>query len=174
MTDESGNVVNEYTYDPWGNILSENETVENPIKYAGEYYDEELDMYYLRARYYDPNVGRFTSLDIEEGEISNPLDMNRYVYCRNNPIKYVDPSGEKVYIIGKQIALQLGLRIGSGEGIIIDEHYNVGELSQFSFGGGLDVGVSVLPLDGHAQLSYTTVKQNLYTSMATLLLKLLN
>lgn len=67
--------------------------VDNPIKYAGEYYDDELDMIYLRARYYNPQIGRFTSLDIEEGEISNPLDMNRYVYCRNNPIKYVDPSG---------------------------------------------------------------------------------
>ena len=53
-------------------------------------------MIYLRARYYDPSIGRFTSHDIEEGEISNPLDMNRYVYCRNNPIKYVDPSGESV------------------------------------------------------------------------------
>ena len=51
-------------------------------------------MIYLRARYYDPKIGRFTSHDIEEGEISNPLDMNRYVYCRNNPVKYVDPSGE--------------------------------------------------------------------------------
>ena len=62
-------------------------------------------MYYLRARYYDPNIGRFTSLDIKEGEISNPLDMNRYVYCRNNPIKYVDPSGEAV--ISSAIILKL-------------------------------------------------------------------
>ncbi len=76
-----------------GNILSETETVDNPIKYAGEYYDDELDMIYLRARYYNPQIGRFTSLDIEEGEIASPLDTNRYVYCRNNPIKYVDPTG---------------------------------------------------------------------------------
>ena len=75
-------------------IRSETETVDNPIKYAGEYYDDELEMIYLRARYYDPSIGRFTSHDINEGEISNPLDMNRYVYCRNNPIKYVDPSGK--------------------------------------------------------------------------------
>ena len=91
--DDAGTVVNTYEYTPWGEILSETETVENPIKYAGEYYDDELDMIYLRARYYNPQIGRFTSLDVEEGEISNPLDMNRYVYCRNNPVKYVDPSG---------------------------------------------------------------------------------
>ena len=53
-------------------------------------------MIYLRARYYNPQIGRFTSLDIEEGEISSPLDMNRYAYCRNNPIKYIDPSGRSV------------------------------------------------------------------------------
>ena len=51
-------------------------------------------MIYLRARYYNPNIGRFTSLDIEEGEIASPLDMNRYVYCKNNPIKYVNPTGK--------------------------------------------------------------------------------
>lgn len=94
LVNESGAVVNTYEYTPWGEIRNETETVDNPIKYAGEYYDDELDMFYLRARYYNPQIGRFTSLDIEEGEISNPLDMNRYVYCRNNPIKYVDPTGK--------------------------------------------------------------------------------
>lgn len=94
LVDNSGTVVNSYEYTPWGEIRSETETVDNPIKYAGEYYDDELEMIYLRARYYDPSIGRFTSHDINEGEISNPLDMNRYVYCRNNPIKYVDPSGK--------------------------------------------------------------------------------
>ena len=94
LVNDTGTVVNTYEYTPWGEIHNETETVDNPIKYAGEYYDDELGMYYLRARYYDPQIGRFTSRDIEEGEISNPLDMNRYVYCRNNPIKYVDPTGK--------------------------------------------------------------------------------
>lgn len=94
LVNDSGTVVNTYEYTPWGEIRNETETVDNPIKYAGEYYDDELDMIYLRARYYNPQIGRFTSLDIEEGEIASPLDMNRYVYCKNNPVKYVDPSGE--------------------------------------------------------------------------------
>ena len=94
LADDSGSIVNTYKYTPWGEIRSETETVDNPIKYAGEYYDDELGMIYLRARYYDPTVGRFISYDAEEGEISNPLDMNRYVYCRNNPVRYVDPSVE--------------------------------------------------------------------------------
>ncbi len=95
LVNSAGTVVNTYEYTPWGEMRSESETVDNPIKYAGEYYDEELEMIYLRARYYNPKIGRFTSLDIEEGEIVNPLDMNRYVYCRNNPIRYVDPTGRE-------------------------------------------------------------------------------
>lgn len=72
-------------------------------------------MIYLRARYYDPKIGRFTSHDIEEGEISNSLDMNRYVYCRNNPVKYVDPTGMLAYpgqihnLVVNRIASQYGL-----------------------------------------------------------------
>ncbi|NLB81911.1 MAG: hypothetical protein GX800_09975 [Clostridiaceae bacterium] len=95
MADSNGDVVNTYAYDAWGNIRTTEtvETIENPIKYAGEYYDSELEQYYLRARYYDPKVGRFTSLDIIRGNISNPQGMNRYVYCVNNPVNYTDSSG---------------------------------------------------------------------------------
>ncbi len=65
LTDESGTVVNSYAYSPWGKIRTQTESVKNPIKYAGEYYDDELDMLYLRARYYDPQIGRFISLPLE-------------------------------------------------------------------------------------------------------------
>ena len=114
LVNDSGTVVNTYEYTPWGEIRNETETVDNPIKYAGEYYDDELDMIYLRARYYNPQIGRFTSLDIEEGEISNPLDMNRYVYCRNNPIKYIDPTGESLVIAGIAISGELLALLGTG------------------------------------------------------------
>ena len=71
----------------------------------------EVDMIYLRARYYNPQIGRFTSLDIEEGEIASPLDMNRYVYCRNNPIIYLDPSGRE----GVAVTMLLGAFFGGGK-----------------------------------------------------------
>jgi len=122
LVNDSGTVVNTYEYTPWGEIRNETETLDNPIKYAGEYYDDELDMIYLRARYYDSTIGRFTSYDEIQGDISNPLDMNRYVYCRNNPIKYVDPSGKSgsaavaigIVAIKYVAAAVSGVAIGNG------------------------------------------------------------
>ena len=85
--DQNGDVKNSYSYDAWGKVRSKTETVENPIRYCGEYFDEETGLYYLRARYYDPTVGRFISEDpAEDG-------LNWYVYCGNNPVMFVDPSG---------------------------------------------------------------------------------
>ena len=69
------------------------ETIDNDFKYAGEIYDNETGLYYLRARYYDPSVGRFISEDSYEGNITNPLSLNLYTYVQNNPLGYVDPSG---------------------------------------------------------------------------------
>lgn len=121
LVNDAGTVVNTYEYTPWGEIRSEAEIVDNPIKYAGEYYDDELDMIYLRARYYNPQIGRFTSLDIEEGEIASPLDMNRYVYCRNNPIKYIDPSGEGVLLACIIIGAVVGAVAGGFAGAAVSK-----------------------------------------------------
>lgn len=59
------------------------------------YYDKEWGLYYLRARYYDPSTARFISEDTYEGDITNPLSLNLYTYCANNPLIYVDPSGHE-------------------------------------------------------------------------------
>ncbi|MFS1513643.1 S8 family serine peptidase [Chengkuizengella sp. SCS-71B] len=95
--DGSKDVLKEYDYDIWGNVLSETshetKTFDNPFQYTGEIYDEESGLIYLRARYYDPSMGRFITEDTYEGTISNPLSMNLYTYVSNNPLKYIDPSG---------------------------------------------------------------------------------
>lgn len=94
VLDINGNIVNSYTYDEWGNVRNKAEQIANPIRYAGEYYDEESGLYYLRARYYDPSIGRFISEDSNEGQLNNPLSLNLYTYCENDPVKYVDPDGK--------------------------------------------------------------------------------
>jgi RHS repeat-associated protein len=91
--DEQGNIQNQYTYDAFGNEELTHETTSNAIRYAGEFYDEEVGLYYLRARYYDPSIGRFISEDSYWGEEENPASLNLYTYCSNDPVNYIDPSG---------------------------------------------------------------------------------
>ncbi|GBF74333.1 hypothetical protein PA598K_02671 [Paenibacillus sp. 598K] len=93
IIDTSGSIVNKYRYDEWGNVLQRDEGIENSFLYAGQQYDKETGLYYLRARYYDPAVGRFLNEDTYEGQITNPLSMNLYTYVENNPINWIDPSG---------------------------------------------------------------------------------
>ena len=94
--DEAGTIQNQYDYDIWGNPTLTVETTPNAIRYAGEFFDNETGLYYLRARYYDPYTGRFTTEDSYWGEEDNPLSLNRYTYCENDPIQYVDPTGHYV------------------------------------------------------------------------------
>ncbi|MBJ6362780.1 RHS repeat domain-containing protein, partial [Paenibacillus sp. GCM10012307] len=93
LTDQAGNVLNSYTYDMWGNPLTASETVPNLFRYSGEYWDETTGLQYLRARWYDPSVGRFMNEDTYEGELNYPLSLNLYTYVHNNPLRYIDPSG---------------------------------------------------------------------------------
>ncbi|MBB5324544.1 RHS repeat-associated protein [Anoxybacillus tepidamans] len=95
LTDASGNVVAEYQYDAWGNILSKTGAMAsaNPYRYAGYYYDEETGLYYLMARYYDANIGRFITRDTFHGFEDDPQSLNQYAYGKNNPVTYIDPSG---------------------------------------------------------------------------------
>ena len=81
-------VLNRYSYDAWGNITEKEEAVENRFCFAGEQYDPINQQYYLRARFYNPVIGRFTQEDTYRGD-----GLNLYAYCQNNPVYYLDPSG---------------------------------------------------------------------------------
>jgi RHS repeat-associated protein len=97
VTDGSQAVVNKYAYDPFGNILSQVDAVPQPFKYVGQFgvMTEPNGFYYMRARYYDPQVGRFVS---EDPIGFNGGDVNLMAYVGNNPIMGVDPSGLDVYL----------------------------------------------------------------------------
>lgn len=66
----------------------------NPYRYAGYRYDSETGLYYLNARYYNPANGVFLSVDPEPGSADDPLNLNPYIYTRNNPVMYADPDGK--------------------------------------------------------------------------------
>jgi RHS repeat-associated protein len=90
---QEGEIQNQYDYVIFGSPTLTIETAACSIRYAGEYLDNETGLYYLRARYYNPYIGRFISEDSYWGEDDNPLSLNLYTYCSNNPIRYTDPTG---------------------------------------------------------------------------------
>ena len=101
LTDADGEIVKSYTYDAFGVEVDPNSGDVNVFRFCGEYFDTETGIIYLRARYYQASIGRFISRDSYTGKNSDPLSLNLYTYCRNNPIFYFDPFGHS-YSNGKK------------------------------------------------------------------------
>ena len=93
LLDETGNVTKTYEYDSFGNEVNPDKKDENPFRYCGEYYDKETEEIYLRARYYQPSVGRFITRDTYTGESDESLSLHLYTYCENDSVNAWDPSG---------------------------------------------------------------------------------
>ena len=91
---EDAEILNHYSYDAFGNIIEKTEKVENRFCYNGEMLDPVTQQYYLRARFYNPVIGRFTQEDTYYGD-----GLNLYQYCQANPVGYVDPSGHDCEIV---------------------------------------------------------------------------
>ena len=103
LVDANGAAVVNYRYDSWGRMLditgSMAETLgkDNPYRYKGYCYDEETGMYYLKNRYYAPEICRFISADDIAAMLDSPMslwDKNLYVYCDNDPVNKKDDDGE--------------------------------------------------------------------------------
>ncbi len=110
---ENEEILNHYEYDAWGNITACEEKVHNRFKFNGQQYDPISQQYYLRARYYNPVIGRFTQEDSY-----NVDGLNLYVYCRNNPVSYVDPSGN----ICEKVANRIRQKLINGDPVSRSEY----------------------------------------------------
>lgn len=93
LSDDLGAISDEYNYEAFGEVISQTGTTDNDYLYTGEQYDAELDNYYLRARYYDQNVGRFTQMDEWMGKDCTPPTLNKFLYTHSDPINGTDPTG---------------------------------------------------------------------------------
>lgn len=95
VIDQNTTVVRYYTYDPFGKTREGTADSLYPFMFTGQYYDYEISQYYLRARQYDPVLMRFTSRDPISGKFKEPATLHKYLYCMNNSINKIDPSGKQ-------------------------------------------------------------------------------
>ena len=94
LVKEDGSADATYQYTDFGETtIQGDDQAKNEVCYTGGIYDQSTWLYYLNARYYNPEDGRFMTENSYRGEIMNPETGHLYVYCANNPVNYVDPSG---------------------------------------------------------------------------------
>ena len=96
LVKEDGSADATYRYTDFGETtINGDNKAENEVCYTGGIYDQSTGLYYLNARYYNPEDGGFLTEDTYRGETNEPETQNLYVYCADNPVNYVDPSGHK-------------------------------------------------------------------------------
>ena len=93
VTDSSGNEVGHIRYLPSGMPRDSSGSLDTDKEFTGQRFDSIFNLYYYGARYYDPLYRRFISPDTMVPDPTNPQSLNRYSYCLNNPLKYIDPTG---------------------------------------------------------------------------------
>ncbi len=113
VTDQTQAIVDKYAYDPFGNIANQVEAIAQPFRFVGQFgvMTEPNGFYYMKARYYDPDVGRFIS---EDPICFDGGDVNLMAYVGNNPVTLIDPIGEKAFFYHFGTTFVAGMKSGLG------------------------------------------------------------
>src|SRR3989338_8012063 len=130
ITDSTGAIAENYTYDPYGNPSVINSTIGNRYRFTGQEFNEESGLYHYNRRTYDSEIGRFLQRDTREYEGG----MNLYEYAYNSPINFVDPDGELAFI---PLLIAAGSGAAISAGIEVTSQILSGRLEEC---GGLDYG----------------------------------
>ena len=91
-------IADDLRYDAWGATLAGGTVAENAYRYTGEQFDLSVDGYYLRARYFQPSIGRFSQMDTWAGNTGSPITLNKYLYGNADSVNFTDPTG--LYSLG--------------------------------------------------------------------------
>ncbi len=159
LTNSRGKEIATYRYGPYGNLTSSSGRVVNPLLFAGQYYDAESGLYYLRARYYSPITGQFLSVDPAIATTRQP-----YAYANGSPTNIVDPSGDIgaglcaggdatiATLAGISFSIEVCGEIGTfgaAETVTVSAAFVVGA----DAGADVFVGVNVVSANSYAELS---------------------
>ncbi|MCI0397129.1 MAG: DUF6531 domain-containing protein [Chloroflexi bacterium] len=115
LSDDSGSIANAYTYAAYGRLLNATGTTANNYLFTGEQYDAFTGLYYLRTRYYQPDLGRFLTMDGFAGDPFTPQSLHKYGYAHNNPVNFTDPSGQFVAAISLAVTALVNGVVRSGQ-----------------------------------------------------------
>jgi RHS repeat-associated protein len=107
LSDATGTLTDTWDYDAFGILIARTGTTPNLYLYAGEQWDADLGMYFLRARYMQPGTGRFWTMDDYEGRTGEPLSLHKYLYAANSPVDLQDPSGRAISLKSMMFALNV-------------------------------------------------------------------
>ena len=93
VSDRAQQIAAAYEYDAFGSLRGQSGGLENPVRFTGRTWNDEIGLYDYRLRSYDASVGRFSTEDSWRGALSNPATLHRYTYALNSPLALVDPYG---------------------------------------------------------------------------------
>jgi len=136
LTNSAGTVTDSYEYDAFGNSFTKQGTTPNNYLYRGEQYDPDLVLFYLRHRYMNPLTGRFVSMDPDDGIVTDPATLHKYLYTEADPVNLVDPNGQEALVGYNQLAVG-ALVVATGAAIVNYEQHKdqtEGALRQLSAG----------------------------------------
>jgi RHS repeat-associated protein len=152
LTDNSGAVVATYTYDAYGNLANRTGTADTPLRWNGQYQDS-AGLYYLRARYYDPSTGQFTTRDPLTALTGNP-----YSYAAGNPLNYADAAGLDTEGYCATFSLQLSVAAGTAQGCIVKTNDGRDVGFTVSAGGGFGLQLSLADAQSLEQFLSSQIK----------------
>jgi RHS repeat-associated protein len=153
LTSTSGDITDTYTYDAYGNLMASSGSTANNYLYCGEQYDPQLKFYYNRARYLNPDTGRFWTMDTFAGNNEDPLSLHKYRYVADNPVTGLDPSGHED-IGGMMMAMDISASLDAIPGILTTP------MQVISHGGAIYPVVVVTLPNGTQYMPETKVKNN--------------
>jgi RHS repeat-associated protein len=192
VVNANGSIIQKMEFGAFGQLRSvknsqdvevsfESAPVRTSFTYTGREFEPELGMYYYRARYYDPSVGRFLQQDPDPGKLNNPITfLSKYIYGANNPIMFTDPSGRFIQVlIGAIIGAAVGAVIGAIDGLVNGgnflEKVLKGAIGGALFGAafainplaaGLSLGVSLIKAGGSSGNFFENLNNNLVSDGA--------